>query len=112
MAEDQDGYAEAEESRIQSIDALAEKVDRLAAMVGKVLGGGDSAEPKAEPRGSTVEDQVRAELEKAERDRQAREAAEAKDREHAELREKVERLTETKPTPAPRRSTRIMWGGQ
>lgn len=109
-------YAEGEESRIVSLDALSAKVDKLAEAVSKILPGSHAeAERRTESRldrASSVEEQVRAELARRDREAAEKQDAEAKAREHEDLKATVAKLAERAPQPAERRSTRMMWGGQ
>ena len=107
--------ADPEPGRITSIDSLADKVDRLAALVEKVIPGSHAqAQERVEQRldrPTTVEEQVKAELDKAKREEAERQAAEAKDADDKQLRETVAKLAEKPPEPPVRRATRLLgWG--
>ena len=107
--------ADPEPGRITTIDALASKVDRLAELVAKVIPGSHAqAEQRVEERldrPSTVEEQVKAELDKAKREEAERAAREARDADDKQLRETVAKLAEKPPEPPVRRATRLLgWG--
>jgi hypothetical protein len=90
------------------------RLDRLEAKLDQLL---SSTHAKAEDhtgkrldRPSTIEEQVRAELERAEQERSAKAAADAAAAEQETLAQRLARLEEKPPEqPAPRR-TRVMWG--
>lgn len=115
-----------EEDRIQSIDSLAERVDRQESMLDEILGmlkgGGHRAAPRAGEAGgdegttggrpSSVAEQVRAELARAKEEERRQADADAVKSETQQLRERLAKLEETKPeAPQPRRQ-RIMWGSR
>ena len=105
---------EAVSGEADRLAAVEDKLDRLAAAVARLVPGSHrEAEQRTEDRldrPSTVEEQVRAEL--AKRDRQAAEqkAADEAKSERESIREQLAKLQETAPAPPERRATRFMWG--
>jgi hypothetical protein len=103
-----------EAERIQSLDSMAERQDRIEAKLDQLLAGGHKqAEAREEQhldRPSTVQEQVRAELARADAERKAQADAEAEKSEQQSMREQLAKLTEAKPVqPQPRRQ-RWVWG--
>lgn len=99
----------------ERLGRLEEKVDRLAAMVAKVIPGShaeaEAREEKHLDRASSIEEQVQAELDK--RDRQAADAAAAeKDKADRETTaQRLARLEEKPPAPPRQRRTILLgWG--
>jgi hypothetical protein len=101
--------------------ALEERVERLESGQESVLGKLDELlarghatagqhEADRLDRPSAIEEQVRAELDRAERERQAAADADAEKTERATIREQIARLAERPPAaPVPRRQ-RVIWG--
>ena len=99
-----------EGERIQSLTALSDKVDRLAGMVEKLVGGGQRetpAEPAAEADGDTRAQTRQAAAEIARR-KAAREARAARDAESEARLKAVEDKVREKPPAEYRRVTRFM----
>src|SRR5262245_30054063 len=94
------------------VDDLAEKVDRLAEMVAKILPGSHAAaQSRTEAKldqASSVEEQVRAELARAEAERQKSQAETA---EKDDVKSRLAKLEEKPPAqPTPRRTKLLGWG--
>jgi hypothetical protein len=109
------GQGDGEAGRIHSIEALSERVDRLADAVARIVPGSRAeAQDRVEARldrPSSVQEQVRAELERAEQERQRQAADEADKAERQTLRERLAKLEETPPRQPVRRATRLLgWG--
>lgn len=91
-----DDYAGREEQHITSLEELGEKLSKLWDMVT----GGDKPEPKGKPaeeEDGSVKATVRAELAKLRQAEDAAKSQEDRDREHAELKAKVEAIPERRP---------------
>jgi hypothetical protein len=106
--------SETEGERIQSIDQIAARQDSIEAKLDQLLGTGhakaEAREEKHLDRPSSVEEQVRAELARADAERKAAADAEAEKSERQTIREQIAKLTEARPEqPQPRRQ-RVMWG--
>lgn len=97
------------------MDRIEDKVDKLAAAVSKLIPGSHAeAEDRVESRldrSSTVEEQVRAELDKAKREQEAAAAADADKAERETVGQRLARLEEKPPQPPVRRATKLLgWG--
>jgi hypothetical protein len=113
-----------ESERIQSIDSLAErqnrvegKLDQLLNMVtggGKLVSHGQAQQDTEDrlDRPSSVAEQVRAELAKAEQDRASRSAAEDEKAEREQMKADLAALREKPPAPPQPRRQRVMWGSR
>lgn len=104
-----ESYAAGEESRITSIQELADKVDWLISK----LGGGGGGKPAEDPKdnAASVQDMVRAELDRKEKERAAAEARDKEKAEHEDLKATVAKLAEKPPAqPVPRRQKFLGWG--
>lgn len=112
-----------EVDRIQSIDSLAERVDKHESKLDQILsmlsGGGrpasgkpadDSLTPAGRP--PSIAEQVRAELARAKEEDKRQADAEASKTEAEQLRERLAKLEETKPDPPQPRRQRVMWGSR
>jgi hypothetical protein len=94
--------------------ALGTRMDRLEEKLDQLLSGLHGKAEKREEahldRPTTVEEQVRAELKRAEEERAAADAAAAKEAETETIAQRLAKLEERPPVqPQPRRQ-RIMWG--
>jgi len=115
---------DSESDRIQDIDQLAGrvdslsgKVDQILSVLGKFTGGPpvsrETAAQQTEDRldrPSSVAEQVRAELAKAEQQRASDQAAADDRSEREQIRARVAKLEETRPEPPQPRRQRVMWG--
>lgn len=114
MADEPAADPPAETDQGDRIDRIEGKVDHLAELVAKVLPGHAEAQENVEQRldrPSTVEEQVKAELAKAQRETAEREAREQRDAEFTSVKDQVAKLTEKAPEPPVRRATRWLgWG--
>ena len=113
-----------ETERIQSIDSLAQrqdkvegKLDQVLAAIEKFTGGPPATHQQAErqaeerlDRPSSVAEQVRAELAKAVQDRASRQAADDDKSEREQMRERLAKLEEKQPEPPQPRRQRVMFG--
>jgi hypothetical protein len=108
------------EDRVETLETgqsrMSAKLDEILGLVsgkaGKVHAAAEQHEEAKLGRPSTIEEQVRAELAKAEQDKAARAEAEQQKSEAQQIREQIAKLTEAKPVqPQPRRQ-RVMWGKQ
>jgi len=113
-----------EADRIQDIDQLASRQDRLEGKVdqildvlGKFTGGAPVSHGTAQgqtedrlDRPSSVAEQVRAELAKAETARAADQAAADDKSERDQMKADLAKLKETRPEPPQPRRQRVMWG--
>ena len=102
------------EDRVESLETgqgkILSKLDELLGTGSKAHAEAEAHEERHLDRPSTIEEQVRQELAKADAERKAADKEAAKDAEHETLKEKVARLVEQKPAaPQPRRQ-RVMWG--
>ena len=89
------------------LDRLEEKLDQLLSVS---HGQAEQTTEQRLNRPSTIQEQVRAELARAEAERQASADADADKSERESIREQLAKLQETPPAqPQPRRQ-RIMWG--
>jgi hypothetical protein len=96
--------------------ALSDRMTRLEEKLDQLLASGHKkAEAREEAhldRPSTVEEQVRAELQRAEQERAAAASAADEKTERETIKAQLAALAETPPAqPTPRR-TRLMWGGR
>ena len=103
-----------ETERIQSLDDIAERQSRLEAMLEQLMGRThDAAEKHTEKRldrPTEIQEMVRMELERKDRESRAAAEAESEKSERQTIKEQLARLTEAKPVaPQPRRQ-RVMWG--
>lgn len=105
------------EDRVESLETgqsrISAKIDELLGIVagkGKLHEAAEQHEEQHLGRPTTIEEQVRAELAKAERDKAAADAAEGEKSERATIREQLAKLTEAKPQPPQPRRERAMWG--
>jgi len=119
MTDDEQGGTEAtgftDDSDSTSLAQVNDRLNRIEAIVSKLLPRAHQAsEQRVEQRldrPTTVEEQVKAELAKAERERKAQADAETERKEREDLKATVARLTETRPAPPARRSTKLLgWG--
>lgn len=115
LTETSEASAPPEGSDHQRIARVESKVDQLISAVNKILPGSHAeAEQRTEERldrGSTVEDQVRAELQRAKQEQEAAEKADAEKREGESLKERLARLEEKPPAPPRSRRTALLgWG--
>jgi hypothetical protein len=108
----------ADDDEAQHMDqtALGTRMTRLEEKLDQLLAGGHKkAEAREEQhldRPSTVEEQVRAELQRAEQERAAAATAADEKTERETIKAQLAALAETPPAqPTPRR-TRLMWGGR
>lgn len=105
------------EDRVERLETSTGKIEsKLDELLGMFKTGGKAQVAAAEheerklDRPSAVEEQVRAELARAEQEAKAKADAESEKSERQTIREQLARLTETKPVaPQPRRQ-KIMWG--
>lgn len=114
-----DPAADGEGDRIQSLDQMNTRQDRIESKLDQLLGmkqDGFRQEEDAVVSGRppTVAEQVRAELARADDERKTKAAADARDAEHQSAREELAalraKMTETAPkAPQPRRQ-KLMWG--
>jgi len=103
-----------EPERIQSLDSIAERQDRIETKLDQLLSGAHAKAEKHEEehldRPTTIAEQVRAELARAEEEKAAEQKAAEKEAEQETLAQRLARLEESPPVqPQPRRQ-RIMWG--
>ena len=103
-----------EPERIQSLDSIAERQDRIETKLDQLLSGAhDKAEKHEEDkldRPTTIAEQVRAELARAEQEKAAEQKEAEKQAEQETIAQRLARLEESPPVqPQPRRQ-RIMWG--
>lgn len=105
------------DQRVRSLEAgqesLSAKIDRILGIISGDKGDGGHAAEATEPpqQGGTpggIAHEIRAQLDKAERERQARAKEDGRDSEVAQLKEQVRALAETEPAPPPSRRARIM----
>lgn len=99
----------------ERIARVESKVDTLVDAMNKLLPGSHAeAQQRTEERldrGSTVEDQVRAELARAKEEEQAQAAKDAEKAEGESLKERLARLEEKPPAPPRSRRTAMLgWG--
>jgi hypothetical protein len=110
-----------ETDRIRSLDEQAARLDRIEAALAARGGGqqgqgqGQGADPGQAGRPATVEEQVRAELERARKEAEAKAAADkAKgeaDAERESVAQRLKRLEERPPAAPVHRKTRLLgWG--
>jgi hypothetical protein len=97
------------------LDRIEQKVERLADAVAAIVPGSHAeAEQRTGDRldrPSSVQAEVRAELERARQEEAAAAAAQQQQTEAQQLREQVARLSEAKPhAPVPRRMRLLGWG--
>ena len=105
-------------------DKLEDRVERLESGQSKILskldeliGTGSKAHQAAEQhqaerldRPSTIEEQVRMELDRKEQEAKATAEKDAEKSERATIKEQLAKLTESKPLPPQPRRQRVMWG--
>jgi hypothetical protein len=92
------------------LDRLERKLDELLAGRTPAHAAAEQHEEKHLDRPSTIEEQVRAELKRAEQEKAKADADEQAKSEQQTIREQLAKLTESKPVaPQPRRQ-RVMWG--
>lgn len=100
-----------QEDRLERVES---KVDRLAGLVEKILPTHDEAEAHTEKhldRGSSVAEQVQAELDKRDRLAAEQQAADAEKADAESFRERLARLEEKPPAPPRLRRTALLgWG--
>lgn len=94
------------------LDRLETTVGRIAAAVDRLLPGSrQDAQQRTEDRPTDIQAQVRAELERRDREAAEQQAAQTAEQEQRELRETVARLQEQPPAPpVPRRTRLLGWG--
>lgn len=100
----------------EDVDRVENKLDALIDVVNGLLPGthGEAEQRTSErlDRPSSIEEQVKAELAKAEARRKQDEDAAAAKAEHESTRERLARLEELPPEPPARRATKLLgWGG-
>jgi len=98
----------------ERLDRVETKLDALIETVGKIIPGSHrEAEERTErrlDRGSTVAEEVKAELEKAKRDADAAKAADDDKTERQQMRDDLAKLKETPPAqPVPRKEKWLGW---
>lgn len=98
-----------------NLGQVNDRLDRIEQALARLIPGThDQAQARVEQRldrPSTVEDQVRAELERARTEQAKADADAAAKKEQDDLRATVAKLTESKPAPPARRSTKLLgWG--
>jgi hypothetical protein len=109
MAEDEDMDRQSEHERIDRIET---KLDELLSKLGSSQQA-EADERTRLDRPSTVEEQVRAELERAKQEEAAAASAESEKSQLQQMQEQLAKLLETPPdVPPPPRRTRITWGGR
>lgn len=110
MSNENTGNLDARVDRLETgQDTLSQKIDQI---LGIVKGPGrPNAEGSSETAGRPdIESQVRAELERAERERAAQQAADDEKNERETLKQQLAKLQETAPVAPQPRSQRMMWG--
>ena len=104
------------EERVDRLEAgqqtITERLDQLLGIVSRKPPGqaGPGGEQGPAGRPASVEEQVQAELARAERERKEHEAAAAEKSDREQIKEAVAKLQEAAPQPPQRRSERAMWG--
>jgi hypothetical protein len=104
------------EDRVESLETgqskILSKLDEILGISGKPHKAAEQREEQHLDRPTTVQEQVRAELARADAERKAQADADAEKSEQQTMRETLAKLTEAKPAqPQPRRQ-RTMWGKQ
>lgn len=91
---------------------LSEKIDQILGIVSRKPSGQVTPPGERDPAGrpASVEEQVQAELARAERERQAKADADAEKSDREQIREQLAKLQEAPPVQPQRRSERAMWG--
>ena len=107
---------EPDETTSERLSHVEAAVDRIEQALARVLPGSHAeAEQRTErrlDRGSSVEEQVRAELDKAKREEEAAARADAEKAEGESMKERLARLEEKPPAPPSSRRTALLgWGG-
>ena len=113
-----DGSAATQDERIDRLEAgqetLSEKIDQILGIVSRRPGHQDgTASPSPQGPGgrpASVEEQVRAELARADQERASQVAADAEKSDRETIKEQLAKLQEAAPQPPQRRSERVMWG--
>jgi uncharacterized membrane protein YukC len=109
MGDNEDMDRQSEHERIDRIEA---KLDDLLSKLGSRQQA-ETDERTRLDRPSTVEEQVRAELERAKREEAAAATAESEKSQLQQMQEQLAKLHETPPdVPPPPRRTRVMWGAR
>lgn len=114
MTETEEHVSEAgtDHERIVAVESAVERIERAVSSL--IPGSHREAEQRTEARldrGSTVEDQVRAELERAKQEERAQAAKDAERAEGESLKERLARLEEKPPAPPRSRRTAMLgWG--
>ena len=104
------------EERVDRLEAgqqtLTQKLDQILGIVSRKPPGQAAEDAGRGPAGrpASVEEQVQAELARAERERADAAAAEAEKSDREQIKEQLAKLHEVAPAPPQRRSTRVMWG--
>ena len=107
------------EERVDRLEAgqqtLSDKLDQLIGMVSRKPPG--HADERDGPTGSagrpaSIEEQVQAELARAERERQAAADAQAEKSDREQIKDQLAKLREAPPVQPQRRSERVMWGAR
>ena len=100
----------------ETIDSIATRQDRIESKLDQLLAAGSKPAPgegsTPEGRPATVEEQVRAELQRAEDERTAAATQAAKEEEHQTMAQRLAKLEEAPPVQPIRRATKAMWGGR
>lgn len=118
-AEEQPGQQEPGQepdgTQAERLDRVEDKLDRLTEAVSKLVPSSHAdaqhREEQRLDRGSTVADQVRAELERRDKEAADAQAADAEKADHQSVRDRLAALEEHKPAPPVRRSTILLgWG--
>jgi hypothetical protein len=102
------------EDRVESLETgqskILSKLDEILGIGGRPHKAAEQHEEQHLDRPSSIEEQVRAELARADAERKAAADAEAEKSERQTIREQIAKLTEARPEqPQPRRQ-RVMWG--
>jgi uncharacterized protein (UPF0335 family) len=108
------------EDRVERLETgqttITGKLDEVLAKLGGLGGQAHDAAAAHEAakldRPSSVEEQVRAELARAEAERKAAADADADKSERQQIKDTVAKLTEVAPVPPQPRRERLMWGGR
>ena len=101
----------------ETVDSIAARQDRIESKLDQLLSSGGTRSREGEgnaPEGrpSTIEEQVRAELARAETERSVAAAQAAKEEEHLTMAQRLAKLEESPPVQPIRRATKAMWGGR
>lgn len=106
------------EERVDRLEAgqqtMTEKLDQILGVLSKRPVRSASEDEQHGPAGrpASVEEQVRAELQRAEQERAAADAAEAEKSDRETIKEQLAKLKEAAPVAPQRRSERVMWGAR